>query len=541
MANYVKLSELEEGTICNVEFADGSLEEYVLAKHNYESELNGAGRVLFVSKTSSQFAASGTQEVYEHTYTNGDGEEVTSKSCPFRSGVYFNSSGVVAEALVSKKFNYNLCFTLKEEVLVDVEDNNKLVFYASTLSSPLYSYIGVNNVPRIIGNFFVGVENASRRVKSAYIGVNNLARQWYRIVLNGIKTDLIDNPAQTRRSLVGGARIGDNAVFVGGYTVDSNGNFDSRTNLVEVFNKNGTTSTASSLPTSPSYVAGASIGTSAIFGGGETGNYKYSTDVYMYDENLSQTTLTNFPDKKSELFGASTKDYALFGGGIYKKTQIILSVTEWMSKYIYPYSASGTLQSTINLSSERGECGVASINDGVIAAGGFDDYVNNERTGLSAVNFISNDLTVTSLTGLKQARGYPAGASNGKDLVCFLGGAAELNLGTAYSTIDMYDNNLTRTSVQELGSFYRQIYAGGYIPTETKKTPNGCFVFVSLYAAVYIDAKTGTILTDLTSNTGQEHTYKQTNLCRSQTAVSFDDSVLFYISSSASLYCHVGD
>lgn len=608
MANYVKLSELEEGTICNVELADGSLEKYVLAKHDYESDLNGAGRVLFVSYGSDQFTAHQLCESASSSYnqTGFAQNGITSNSClndylngssfkkrfssiflqhltkttiyynyASNSGansicpdtistlffvpsaielgiteakcikndystalstnvinkvlqgattdiwtrilydgtvrviddededgnvtyvlvnnyaVYINTSKVAKSYEVSNKLKYTVCFTLPQEVYVDTEDNNKFIFSIPIPS--LSSYISVNGTARTLNYLFVGVDNIAKKVTRAYIGVNNIARVWYKWIASGISINNMLKPNTSNfRTKLAGAAVSGSALFVGGecFTTTTSGSYSSisKTTLAEVFNEDQTTSLAPNLPAAVDFFAGASVGDSAIFGGGWNASDERSSTVCMYQPNFTQTSLSSLSATIAENSGASTKSYALLVGGTNK--------TSWGSrKYVstvYPYSADGTAQSTTTLSSSCGKPGTATFNGGAIIAGGY-----TASSAVSTVNYINDSLTRTTLTELSQARGFVAGGAS-DDLIVFVGGNNKQGGGTFYPTIDAYDSNLTKidigANVLNDNSSYSQMYVGGYVPIETKKCPNGVFVFSSVTSHIYIDAKNGTLL-----------------------------------------------
>ena len=71
--------------------------------------------------------------------------------------------------------------------------------------------------------------------------------------------------------------------------------------------------TATALSVARRYLAGASVGNYALFGGGYAGSY---TDVVdAYNTSLTRSTPTALSVARYSLAGASVGDYALFGGG----------------------------------------------------------------------------------------------------------------------------------------------------------------------------------------------------------------------------------
>ena len=71
--------------------------------------------------------------------------------------------------------------------------------------------------------------------------------------------------------------------------------------------------TAKALSVGRYYLAGASVGDYALFGGGRTSSYLNVVDAY--DTSLTRSTPTALSSARGYLAGASVGDYALFGGG----------------------------------------------------------------------------------------------------------------------------------------------------------------------------------------------------------------------------------
>ena len=74
-----------------------------------------------------------------------------------------------------------------------------------------------------------------------------------------------------------------------------------------------TRSTPTALSAARNYLAGASVGNYALFGGGTASSY--SSVVDAYDTSLTRSTPTALSAARNYLAGASVGNYALFGGG----------------------------------------------------------------------------------------------------------------------------------------------------------------------------------------------------------------------------------
>ena len=72
--------------------------------------------------------------------------------------------------------------------------------------------------------------------------------------------------------------------------------------------------TATALSVARMYLAGASVGDYALFGGG-TDDESMFTTVDAYNTSLTRSTPTALSEGRYFLAGASVGDYALFGGG----------------------------------------------------------------------------------------------------------------------------------------------------------------------------------------------------------------------------------
>ena len=110
------------------------------------------------------------------------------------------------------------------------------------------------------------------------------------------------------RNYLAGANIGTYALFAGGSSGSS-----TYTNAVAAYDTALTRTLATSLNTARSNLAGASNGTYALFAGGYTGSV--SSVVDAYNSALARTTATSLSVARKYLAGTRLSKYALFGGG----------------------------------------------------------------------------------------------------------------------------------------------------------------------------------------------------------------------------------
>lgn len=119
------------------------------------------------------------------------------------------------------------------------------------------------------------------------------------------------------------ASVNGRAIFAGGSTKDRAAAHTWPTSNVEAYNSNLTKTTATSLRTTKTYLAGTHLGEYAIFGGGERwdrGSDAYPTaTVYVntvdyYDKNLVRTDGPNLGMAGSQIEAETIGNFAIFGG-----------------------------------------------------------------------------------------------------------------------------------------------------------------------------------------------------------------------------------
>ena len=88
--------------------------------------------------------------------------------------------------------------------------------------------------------------------------------------------------------------------------------------------------TATALSVARMYLAGASVGNYALFGGG-TDDESMFTTVDAYNTSLTRSTPTALSAGRAALAGASVGNYALFGGGYTGSVSSVVDAYEFKS------------------------------------------------------------------------------------------------------------------------------------------------------------------------------------------------------------------
>lgn len=112
------------------------------------------------------------------------------------------------------------------------------------------------------------------------------------------------------RWALAGATIGNYAIFAGGCKCSSDGTAFVALSNVDAYNVSLTKTTPSSLSTSRYHLAGARVGDYALFAGGFS-----STDVDAYDASLTRTLPTALSQSRGVIAATGIGDYAIFAGG----------------------------------------------------------------------------------------------------------------------------------------------------------------------------------------------------------------------------------
>ena len=383
-------------------------------------------------------------------------------------------------------------------------------------------YIGVNGIARKVKKIYIGVDGIARKVKKAYIGVGGIARpcfsgglEYYgtvtplsegrmgmaaastpnhayfacgRILSGGATSigyfsknidiydrvltrttlnisDMVIAGTDTATSLnprefLAGASVGDTAIFAGGQR-----GITYRHNDVFAVTK----STVSRVPSgqymqhSAAYHASTAIGNYVVFANGIGVDNAYYRTVEAYDSSLTKITCPT--TSKTEAYRAATTvgNYVIIAGGVYGNTNDTFDTT------IDVYDGSFTkITSGIALSVGRSRLSATTVNGNALFAGG---TINANRQ--TVVDSYNSSLThSTSVAPLSEGRSHIP-AITIKDVALFLGGESFSPYHS--STVDAYDSNLVKVEVQQLtNSRYSHAAAtvGDYVLVGGGTTPN---------------------------------------------------------------------
>ena len=301
----------------------------------------------------------------------------------------------------------------------------------------------------------------ARRIKKGYVGVGGVARPFWsneEAAYYGQVTSFT-----TARSHAAATSIGQYALFGGGLKTDA-----TRSSAVDAYNKSLTHTTTSisgasydkaaasvgnyaiffhgpnlysgtafdkslsktRLNTSSSGraylgIAGTSLGSHALFGGGYEAGAYYAT-VYAYDTSLTLSNPASLSSARSYLAATSVGDYALFGGGENNDGEF---------NVVDAYNMSHTRTTAPALASARSEFRATTVGDYAIFAGG----------SVSEIDVYNTSLTKISATGMRYGR-FRVGATTLNDVAIIAGGN--------YSGADVYDVSLTKKFVSSSGTDY---------------------------------------------------------------------------------------
>lgn len=210
----------------------------------------------------------------------------------------------------------------------------------------------------------------------------------------------------------------------------------------------------------------------ALFGGGDQGWSTNTSAVDAYDTSLTRTTRTNLSQGRARLSATTVKNYALFGGG---------HANSGYSSVVDAYDTSLTRTTPTALSQARGGITATTVGNYALFGGGYetDVYYSN-------VDAYSTDLTRTTPTVLTQPRGNigattvaPAGDSAPQSgYALFAGGhGGDRSQTIFFSSVDAYNDNLTRTTPAGLSQARNTVGATTVAPTGDSSPQSGYALF----------------------------------------------------------------
>ena len=281
----------------------------------------------------------------------------------------------------------------------------------------------------------------------------------------------------TGRSGMGATTVGNYALFAGGTVNDG----ESYSWGVDTYDSSLTKGLLTNLVAGVANLGAATIGNYALFAGGYASGGTYSASVCAYDKSLSKSTPTSLSYARYGLKGTTVGDYAIFGPGFgnpssnkidaYNSNLSRSTPTATMSFSTYGYAAttvgnyaifamttytdafdSNLVKSTpTKLSVSRQNLSATTIGDYALFAGGY--IYNAGARYFSTVDVYTKDLVLSTATSLSEDR-QDAGATTVAEWALFGAGYRHDSSGNpAYSSrVDVYNNDLTRTTASSLSS-----------------------------------------------------------------------------------------
>ena len=241
------------------------------------------------------------------------------------------------------------------------------------------------------------------------------------------------------------------AVFAGGQAYSSG--FIIK-NSVDAYNASLIKSTPSVLSMARHGIAATAVAEYTIFAGGSSSSYSSDTQAVVdaYNGNLTRSTPTELSQNRDQFPATTVGNYALFAGGF----RYAPSATE--TAIVDAYNGSLTKSTINNLSQARNRHAATSVGKYALFGGGSPAMSNN---AYSTVDAYTDQLTKVEVSALSQARSYLAATTVGK-YALFAGGVCYFdgNTGDTYfATVDVYDENLTKSTPINLSAAREKISA----------------------------------------------------------------------------------
>lgn len=167
------------------------------------------------------------------------------------------------------------------------------------------------------------------------------------------------------RWALAGATIGNYAIFAGGCNTNSSASAFVALSNVDSYNASLTKSTPSSLSTSRYHLAGARVGDYALFAGGFS-----STAVDAYDASLTRSLPTALSQSRGVIAATGIGDYAIFAGGCSNIGGTYYAIVD-------AYDPSLTRSILPALPETRSGAAAATIGDYALIGGGYNGGARN--------------------------------------------------------------------------------------------------------------------------------------------------------------------
>ena len=245
------------------------------------------------------------------------------------------------------------------------------------------------------------------------------------------------------------------AFFAGGQTYSSG--FIMK-DSVDAYDKNLIKSTPSVLSVARHGATAAAIANYAIFAGGSASSYSSDTQAIVdaYDENLTRTTATELSHDRDQFPATTVENYALFGGGFWYAPNGSLRTAD-TTAVVDAYDQNLTRTSVSELSQARNRFAATTTGNYALLGGGSSEMSNN---AYATVDVYTDELVKITVSELSQARNYLAATTVGNYAlfgggVCFDGEMSDIS----FDTVDVYDENLVRSTPTELSVERSQLTA----------------------------------------------------------------------------------
>lgn len=271
-------------------------------------------------------------------------------------------------------------------------------------------YFGVNSLAKKIKKMYIGVGGVAHKVKKAYIGIAGKARVWF----SGGELEYhgeISSLSVGRRNVVG-AYNSNYALFGGG---DPSGG-----NIVDAYNASLVRTTATPFDTNTYYHSGASIGSFALFAGGN----KSISNVSAYNNELTKSNPTALSAGRRWMGVGINDSYAVFAGG--------RSGSATYHNTVDAYNNSLVRTNPTGLAVKRYNTAGAYNGEYIVFVGGSEEY---------AADAYNKSLTRVSAPTNKYKRSHPTGVGISR-YALFVGGWNEYGVG---DMVEAYDQSLTLT------------------------------------------------------------------------------------------------
>ena len=295
-------------------------------------------------------------------------------------------------------------------------------------------YVGVGSKARKMKKAYVGIGGKARKVKKMYIGDSSgKARLCYSAELEYVGTA---TALSCGRVWMAGTSVGSYAMFAGGQ------NDSSCFDTVEAYNASRTKIAAAALRGPRAGLAAASNGSYAFFAGGkEAPKSDGNRTVDAYNSSLTRTAAASLPNGISlKLGGTRVGSYAVFAGGQ------PLYDDDMRLAYVTAYDSALTCTAAPELARERSLVkGVTLGNYALFAGGDSGNIFSGNGGSLSTVDVYDSSLTHTTAADL----------SNSDSMYLYLSGAVagSYAIFTNKSTsCDIYNASLTKTTATLLST-----------------------------------------------------------------------------------------